>query len=321
MSTLEPVSVAPMIDWTDRHCRQFHRAISRRATLYTEMIVDKAIIHGDRERLLAGSREGVVLQIGGSEPSELKEAVKIAHDYGYSHINLNCGCPSDRVQSGTFGAVLMKTPEKVARALSAMNSVGDVKISIKCRLGVDDQEVEKTLPQFLLAVKSAGVAEVIIHARKAWLQGLSPKENREIPPLDYDLAKDMIKKFPELNIAINGGIVALDDAENFLKYGFVQVMIGRAAYHQPFDVLSPIDVRFYDQKPNHVPQTRHEIVDEMIPYIDEHLSQGGKLHQITRHMIGLFHNQPGARQWRHMLSSEAVKEGADSSLLLRAMPT
>lgn len=313
MKISRKISVAPMIDWTDRHCRYFHRIISKSAILYTEMIVDKAVIHGDAARLLDADadKENVVLQLGGSNPNELAQAVKIASSFGYSHINLNCGCPSDRVQSGTFGAVLMKNPALVAECLSAMKEASDAEISIKCRLGVDDQIVEETLPDFLHHVENSGVSDVIIHARKAWLKGLSPKENREIPPLDYELPALMMEEFPKLSISINGGIASVDEADQLLARGFESAMIGRAAYHQPFDILANLDGGDI---------TRQDIAQKLVEYAETHMQNGGRLHQITRHIMGLYHGQPGGRLWRQMLSENSSKADASPQLILDAMP-
>ncbi len=292
------LSVAPMIDWTDRFCREFHRLMSREAWLYTEMITAPAILHGDRARLLARGEDGarVVLQLGGSDPAELAEAVRLAAPWGYAEINLNVGCPSDRVQSGCFGAVLMRDPALVADCLAAMREAGQgTEITVKCRIGVDEQEPETVLPGFVEAVSGAGVRRVIIHARKAWLQGLSPRENREIPPLDYPLVHRMKARFPHLSIEINGGLSSLAEARPHLEAGLDGVMIGRAAYHQPFDILGTWDA----QPPFASPQA---VALAMRPRIMAHLEEGGRLHQITRHMLGLFHARPGARLWKRVLS-------------------
>lgn len=311
------LSVAPMMDWTDRHCRYFHRQMTRRTLLYTEMVTAPAVIHGPRDRLLDfdPAEHPVALQLGGSDPGELAQAVRAARDFGYDEVNLNCGCPSDRVQSGAFGAVLMLTPDLVADCLRAMIAETDQPVTVKCRIGVDDQEPSETLPRFVEKVAEAGVSHIIIHARKAWLKGLSPKENREIPPLDYPLVLQMKRDFPELSIAINGGITSLDQAEAFLDGGLDGVMIGRAAYHDPGSVLIGAD-RLWGE--TFAPDP-FQVALAMLPYIEAHLAQGGRLHQVTRHMLGLFHGTPGARTWRRLLSEGAAKEDAGTDLVLRAL--
>ncbi|SMY09112.1 tRNA dihydrouridine(20/20a) synthase DusA [Flavimaricola marinus] len=307
-----------MMDWTDRHCRVFHRAITREALLYTEMVTAPAIVHGDRDRLLGFDpvEHPVALQLGGADPTQLARATKIAAEYGYDEINLNCGCPSDRVQSGAFGAVLMETPDLVADCVAAMMSASPVEVTVKCRIGVDDQVPAEILPRFLETVSAGGVRRFSIHARKAWLQGLSPKENRDIPPLDYPLVFEMKKAFPELHISINGGITTLDQAEEMLAGGLDGVMIGRAAYQTPFDALSEVDERLFGAGPG---PTAAEVIERMRPYIAAHLEAGGRLHQITRHMLGLFAGKPGARGWRRVLSEGASKDGAGLQLLDQAL--
>ena len=311
------LSVAPMMDWTDRHCRFLHRQMSKHALLYTEMVTAPAVIHGDRERLLGfdDTEHPVAVQLGGSDPAQLAEAARIAADYGYDEINLNCGCPSDRVQSGSFGAVLMESPALVADCCAAMIAVVDVPVTVKCRIGVDDQKPEEVLPDFLARVSAAGVDRFTIHARKAWLQGLSPKENRDIPPLDYPLVQEMKTIFPHLHLSINGGIETLERAETFLN-ALDGVMIGRAAYHTPSDVLLDADRRVFggDAGP-----AAEDVVMKMLPYIEGHLSQGGKLHHVTRHMLGLFQGRPGARMWRRSLSENAHKEGAGCDVVETAL--
>ena len=258
----------------------------------------------------------VALQLGGSDPSELAEAARIGAQAGYDEINLNVGCPSDRVQSGCFGAVLMEQPALVARCVAEMRRAVDVDVTVKCRIGVDDQDPEEVLPEFLAHLVGAGCERVIIHARKAWLQGLSPKENREIPPLDYDLVQRMKGLFPNLHISVNGGITSLDQALGFLDAGLDGVMIGRAAYHDPASVLSAADPVIFGVGQATSPE---EAVQRMIPYIDAHLDKGGKLAQVTRHMLGLFTGRPGARTWRRILSEGAHRPEADASLVLEAM--
>ncbi|MBB3711022.1 tRNA-dihydrouridine synthase A [Limimaricola variabilis] len=308
------LSVAPMMDWTDRHCRHLHRLLSRRALLYTEMVTAPAVMHGDRERLLgfAPSEHPVALQLGGSDPAELREATRVGADFGYDEINLNCGCPSDRVQSGAFGAVLMTRPELVAECCAEMIAASPVEVTVKCRIGVDEQEPEEVLPRFLETVAAAGVTRFTIHARKAWLQGLSPKENRDIPPLDYDLVMQMKRDFPQLHLSVNGGIATLDAAEDFLAAGLDGVMIGRAAYHQPADILCAADRRIWGEGEDSAPEAA---VREMLPYIEAHLTGGGRLHQVTRHMLGLFAGRPGARGWRRVLSEGASRPGAGPELV------
>ena len=295
----------------------FHRQMTRRALLYTEMVTAAAVIHGPRDRLLGYSAEEhpVALQLGGSDPRELAEAVRIARDWGYDEINLNVGCPSDRVQSGCFGAVLMERPALVAECVAAMIAESPVPVTVKCRIGVDDQVPEQILPAFLETVSRAGVSHFIIHARKAWLQGLSPKENREIPPLDYPLVLAMKRAFPQLTIAINGGVTTLDQARDLLAQGLDGVMIGRAAYHDPAAVLIGADALWGDV----FAHDAVSVVAAMRPHIARHLEAGGRLHQITRHMLGLFAGRPGARGWRRVLSTGATRPGAGLDLLDRAL--
>ncbi len=304
-----------MMDWTDRHCRRFHRAFTRHAMLYSEMVTAQAVIHGDRDRLLGQGADGgpVTLQLGGSEPALLAQAVRLARPYGYAQVNLNCGCPSDRVQSGCFGAVLMETPDRVADCLRAMQGETDQPVTVKCRIGVDDQDPQVALPRFIHAVADAGVVHVIIHARKAWLQGLSPKENREIPPLDHALVLQMKRDFPDLGLSINGGITSLDQVQALLAQGLDGVMVGRSAYHDPGAVLVGADALWGD---THAPDV-FDVAEAMRPHIARHLAAGGRLHQITRHMLGLFTARPGARAWRRMLSEGAAQ--GDLGLYDRAL--
>ncbi len=313
------LSVAPMMDWTDRHCRYLHRVLSRHTLLYTEMVTAPALVRGGATHLLRFDdfEHPVALQLGGSDAAELAEAARIGEGEGYDEINLNVGCPSDRVQSGTFGAVLMKTPELVAECVAAMRQAVSVPVTVKCRIGVDDQVPEDILPAFLECVVQAGVGRVAIHARKAWLEGLSPKENRSVPPLDYPLVFNMKEAFPSLHISVNGGIETLDHAEGFLNDGLDGVMIGRAAYQAPWDILSDADRRIFG-KANPCADP-FECVELMIPYIIKHLSDGGRLHSVARHMLGLFTGRPGARVWRRTLSEGAHREGADQALVLEAL--
>ncbi|MGV8988390.1 MAG: tRNA dihydrouridine(20/20a) synthase DusA [Cypionkella sp.] len=311
------LSVAPMMDWTDRHCRVFHRHMTRRAMLYTEMVTAPAAVHGDQARLLGYSdvEHPVALQLGGSDPVELAAAVRAAQPFGYDEVNLNCGCPSDRVQSGCFGAVLMERPALVATCVAAMAGETAAPVTVKCRIGVDDQDPAEMLPRFLETVAKAGVKHFIVHARKAWLQGLSPKENREIPPLDYALVLRMKRAFPELTICLNGGVTTLAQAKELLDLGLDGVMVGRAAYHDPASILIGADALWGD---DFAPDA-FEVVTAMLPYIEDHLAQGGRLHQITRHMLGLFTGRPGARGWRRILSEGANRPGAGTDLMLQAM--
>jgi len=308
-----------MMDWTDRHCRYLHRVLSRHTLLYTEMVTAPAVLHGDPERLLGfdAAEHPVALQLGGSDPDQLAAAVRIACDFGYDEINLNIGCPSDRVQSGCFGAVLMERPALVADCVSAMIEASNgPEITVKCRIGVDDHNPQDVLPDFLDKVSAAGVKSFAIHARKAWLQGLSPKQNRDVPPLDYPLVIAMKSAFPHLEIAINGGISSLDQAEEFLALGLDGVMIGRAAYHDPASVLIDADRRIFGDD---LAITARQAVHAMLPYIEAHLAHGGRLNQITRHMLGLFHGQAGARHWRRLLSETVHKDGAGPEAILAAL--
>ncbi|MEO8242762.1 MAG: tRNA dihydrouridine(20/20a) synthase DusA [bacterium] len=306
-----------MMDWTDRHCRHFHRLMTRRAMLYTEMVTAPAVIHGPRARLLGfGEAEHpVALQLGGSDPAELAEAVRVAGPLGYDEINLNVGCPSDRVQSGCFGAVLMERPGLVADCVAAMLAVSPVPVTVKCRIGVDDQDPDVVLPEFLRQVSAAGVTHFIVHARKAWLQGLSPKENREVPPLDYGLVVAMKVAFPQLTICINGGVTSLAQAKGLLDQGLDGVMLGRAAYHDPAAVLIGADALWGD---DFAPDA-FAVAEAMRPYIADHLAGGGRLHQITRHMLGLFQGRPGARLYRRVLSEGVTRKGAGLEVLDAAL--
>ncbi|WP_246162126.1 tRNA dihydrouridine(20/20a) synthase DusA [Roseovarius faecimaris] len=308
-----------MMDWTDRHCRYLHRLLTRQTLLYTEMVTAPALVRGGAVHLLEFSEaeHPVALQLGGSDPEELAQAARLGFEAGYDEINLNVGCPSDRVQSGTFGAVLMKEPGLVADCCAAMAEAVPIEVTVKCRIGVDDQTPEEVLPEFLAKVSAAGIDRFIIHARKAWLQGLSPKENREIPPLDYALVHQMKALFPGLHLSVNGGIDSLEQAADFLDRGLDGVMIGRAAYHQPADLLLEADARIFGgTSPLTAPE---EAVHAMLPYIEAHLASGGRLHQISRHMLGLFAGRPGARGWRRVLSEGATKPGAGPELVLSAL--
>ncbi|MCR8825740.1 tRNA dihydrouridine(20/20a) synthase DusA [Photobacterium sp. TY 1-4] len=318
MARAARLSVAPMMDWTDRHCRYLHRLLSRNTLLYTEMVTSPALVRGGALHLLDHhpDEHPVALQLGGSDPAELAQAARIGAAAGYDEINLNVGCPSDRVQSGTFGAVLMRQPALVADCVRAMQEAVDVEVTVKCRIGVDEQNPQEVLPEFLSRMVGAGVERVSIHARKAWLQGLSPKENRDIPPLDYDLVRQMKGLFPNLHISVNGGITTLDQAVAFLEGGLDGVMVGRAAYHQPADILCAADRRIFGAEND---TTAEGAVAAMLPYIEAHLSQGGRLHQVTRHMLGLFAGRPGARGWRRALSEGAHRPDAGPALVEQAL--
>ena len=295
-------SVAPMMAWTDRHCRFFHRQISDCALLYTEMVTAAALVHGGAIYLLDHhvQEHPVAVQLGGSDPKLLQEATKISVDTGYSEVNLNVGCPSDRVQSGAFGAALMKNPDGVVQCVEAMQKADGATITVKCRIGVDEQNPYDVLPDFLSKLQSAGIRRVIIHARMAWLQGLSPKDNREIPPLNYDLVHQMKADFPEMHLSINGGLETTQDALGHIVRGLDGAMVGRAAYHNPYDVLSKVDQMIFNQDP--VCGSDLDVAEKMTPYIAHHIETGGRMHQVTRHMLGLFAGKPGARHWRRSLS-------------------
>ncbi len=307
-----------MMDWTDRHCRVLHRHLSREVLLYTEMLTSAALVRGGALSLLDFSKmeHPVALQLGGSDPAELAAAARMGQAAGYDEINLNVGCPSDRVQSGCFGAVLMERPALVADCVAAMRAAVDVPVTVKCRIGVDDQNPEEILPDFLARVVASGCERVAIHARKAWLNGLSPKENRDIPPLDYPLVFRMKSYFPNLHISINGGVTSLDQAVQLLDAGLDGVMIGRAAYHHPTEILARADPVIYGTGVETKPE---EAVCAMLPYIEAHVTQGGKLSQVTRHMLGLFSGRPGARRWRRILSEGAHMPNAGPELVEAAL--
>ena len=310
-------SIAPMMDWTDTHCRVFHRILTRRALLYTEMVTTGAVIHGPRARLLGhdASEHPVALQLGGSDPDDLAAAARIAEDFGYDEINLNCGCPSDRVQNGRFGACLMREPDLVGRCIAALKSATRLPVTVKCRIGVDDQEPREALHALVEAVVAAGVDGVIVHARKAWLKGLSPKENRDVPPLDYGLVHALKRERPGLFLAINGGIADNDAAAAHLRL-LDGVMVGRAAYHTP-EILLDVDARFFGaDRP--VPDAAAAVAMFM-PYVADRLAAGVRLHDMTRHLLGLFTGLPGARAWRRHLATEGVKPGTGLDVLRDAL--
>jgi tRNA-dihydrouridine synthase A len=304
-----------MMEWTDRHCRFLHRQLTRHALLYTEMVTAEAIIRGDRTRLLKfdPAEHPVALQLGGSEPTRLAEAARIGADMGYDEINLNVGCPSDRVQSGRFGACLMREPMLVGDCMAAMRAAVSIPVTVKCRIGVDDQDPEVALPTLVDACVAAGVTTFAVHARKAWLEGLSPKENREVPPLDYEIVYRLKRERPALTIVLNGGVGSLEEAETHLRH-VDGVMMGRAAYHTPA-LLADVDTRFFDGEA----QSVEDAVETYIAYISEQLTQGVPLNAMTRHMLGLFNGRPGARLFRRHLSENATKPGANAETLRTAL--
>ncbi len=306
-----------MMDWTDRHCRALHRTLSGRALLYTEMVTTGAVLHGDREKLLGYDpvEHPVALQLGGSEPEALAASAKIGADLGYDEINLNVGCPSDRVQSGRFGACLMREPELVADCMAAMIDAVDVPVTVKCRIGVDDQEPEESLFRLVDLSAAVGVKTFIVHARTAWLKGLSPKENRDIPPLDYPLVYRLKRERPELNIVINGGVASLDEAEAHLAQ-VDGVMMGRAAYHEA-GLLGEVDRRLFGEDGADV--SPFEAVARYRAYLQARLEEGVHLPAMARHMLGLFHGRPGARAWRRILTVEGVKAGAGIEVVDQAL--
>lgn len=312
-----------MMDWTDRHCRAFHRALSTRALLYTEMVTAPAVIHGDRERLLGfdAVEHPVALQLGGSDPAQLAEAARIGAALGYDEINLNVGCPSDRVQSGRFGACLMREPELVAECMAAIRESVDLPATVKCRIGVDDQDPEQSLFATVDASAAVGVTSFIVHARKAWLQGLSPKENRDVPPLDYGLVRRLKRERPHLTISINGGIADLDQAQALLApdadgVELDGVMLGRAAYHEPA-LLGQVDRRLFGAATSDVDP--FEAVDRYRPYLAARLGEGVRLAAMARHMLGLMHGRPGARAFRRILTVEAIRPDAGLEVVDRAV--
>lgn len=310
-----------MMDWTDRRCRAFHRVLSKRARLYTEMVTTGAVLHGDRERLLGFDpvEHPVALQLGGSDPKELAQAARIGVDLGYDEINLNVGCPSDRVQSGRFGACLMREPELVAECMAAMGAAVSVPVTVKCRIGVDDQEPGESLFRLVDLCAAAGVGVFIVHARKAWLQGLSPKENRDVPPLDYELVHRLKSERPHLRIVLNGGLRTLEQAQAELQprdgVALDGVMFGRAAYHEP-ELLGRVDFELFGEGE---PVDPVEAVHRYLPYVRARLAEGATLAGMTRHMLGLFHGRPGARSWRRVLTVDSIKPGAGAEVIERAL--
>jgi tRNA-dihydrouridine synthase A len=309
--------IAPMLDWTDRYCRYFLRLISKHTLLYTEMVTTGAILHGrDRNRFLDfdQSEHPVALQLGGSDPSDLAACAKLGEEWGYDEINLNVGCPSDKVQSGSFGACLMATPQLVADCIKAMRDKVVVDVTVKHRIGIDDRDSYEELCDFVGTVSEAGVHTFIVHARKAWLQGLSPKQNREIPPLSYATVYQLKRDFPKLEIIINGGIISLDQAEEHLQQ-VDGVMIGREAYNNPW-ILADADKRIFGD--DHPLASRHEIIGRLLPYVEAEQAAGTPVNRISRHILGLFQGQPGARAWRRHISENAHRKGADASVIAEA---
>ena len=306
-----------MMDWTDRHCRVFHRLMSRRARLYTEMLTTGAIIHGDRRRLLGfdPSEHLVALQLGGSDPADLADAAKIGEDFGYDEINLNVGCPSDRVKDGRFGACLMAEPALVADGVAAMKRAVKIPVTVKCRIGIDDQDPEVALDELARSVVGAGADALVVHARKAWLNGLSPKENRDIPPLDYDRVYRLKAALPDVPVIINGGIGSIAEAARHLDH-VDGVMLGRAAYQEPWRLLD-VDAELFGEAAPYA--TMKDVFEAMSPYIEGQLAQGIRLHSMTRHFVGAFHGVPGARAFRRHLAEKGVKPGAGVDVLRDAI--
>ena len=310
-----------MMAWSDRHCRALHRTLSRHARLYTEMVTTGAVLHGDRGRLLGFDpfEHPVALQLGGSDPHELAAAARIGEDWGYDEINLNVGCPSDRVQSGRFGACLMREPDLVAECMAAIGEAVRVPPTVKCRIGVDDQEPEESLFQLVDLCADAGVRIFVVHARKAWLEGLSPKENRDVPPLDYPLVHRLKRERPELTVVLNGGLGTLETAAGELQpqddVALDGVMLGRAAYHEP-ELLGRVDPALFGQGEGVQPA---EAVEAYLPYVQARLDEGVPLSAMTRHMLGLFHGRPGARTWRRILTVEAIRPAAGVEVIERAL--
>lgn len=311
------VSIAPMMGWTDRHARYFLRLITRRSLLYTEMVTTGALINGDHTHFLRfdAAEHPVALQLGGSEPAALAQCSTMAQDAGYDEVNLNVGCPSDRVKSGLFGACLMAQPERVADCIAAMQAQVAIPVTVKCRIGIDDMEGYDALTHFIETVAQTGCSTFIVHARKAWLDGLSPKQNRDVPPLKYDYVYRLKQDMPQLDIVINGGIKTLDECRRHLR-SVDGVMLGREAYHNPY-LLAGVDRQLYHDQ--HAPSlSREEIVENLCDYIDVQMDEGVSLHSVTRHVLGLYQGCPGARSWRRHLSENSHRQGADSSVLRQA---
>lgn len=310
-------SIAPMLDWTDHHCRFFHRLLSKNSLLYSEMVTTGALIHADPQRFLHkdAAENPVAFQLGGSNPLDLAVCAKMVTDYGYDEVNLNVGCPSDRVQNGRFGACLMAEPELVAECIAAMNQAVNIPVTVKARIGIDDRDSYEELVHFIDTVAKAGCETFIVHARKAWLSGLSPKQNRDVPPLRYDIVYALKQQFPQLTIIINGGITTLEHAETMLEY-VDGVMVGREAYHNPY-LLAEVDQRFYGA--SYPPVSRQQVIELLIPYIQTKLANGVRLNSIARHILGLFHGEYGARLWRRHISENACRSGATEQVILDAL--
>jgi len=310
-------SVAPMLDWTDKHCRYFHRLLTKNTLLYTEMVTTGAILYGNQQRFLSFNTDEspVAFQLGGSDPADLAKCAQLVEQSGYSEVNLNVGCPSDRVQNGRFGACLMAEPQLVADCIAAMQEVVSIPVTVKSRIGIDEQDSYAELVSFISTIADAGCQDFIIHARKAWLKGLSPKQNRDVPPLCYGTVYQIKQDFPALNISLNGGVTSLDVASDVLS-NVDGVMVGREAYHNPY-LLAEVDRQIYGVSGDI--KTRHQVVMELIPYIQQHLIEDGRLHNVTRHILGLFHGVAGARAWRRCLSEKAPKKGANEAVVLEAL--
>ncbi len=309
--------VAPMLDWTTPNCRYFHRLLTRHTLLYTEMVTTGAILYGDESRFLAfnEAEHPLALQLGGSDPVALAECARRAQDYGYDEVNLNVGCPSDRVQNGRFGACLMAEPDLVAECVDRMSQQVQIPVTVKTRIGIDERDSYEELVHFISRVAEAGCDTFIIHARKAWLSGLSPKENREIPPLRYDVVYQIKQDLPHLKIVLNGGVTSLEQAAQILEQ-VDGVMIGREAYQHPY-LLASVDRVLFGVAGED--KTRQQVVEELLPFIELKRSQGRRVHEVTRHILGLFHGQPGARKWRQVLSQQGIKADADASVVLEAL--
>jgi len=307
--------VAPMMDWTDRHCRYFHRLLAPHALLYTEMVTAPAVLHGDRARLLGfdPAEHPVALQLGGSEPRELAQAARVGEETGYDEINLNVGCPSDRVQSGRFGACLMREPALVADCIASMRAAVSIPVTVKCRIGVDEQDEDADLEHFVETVRATGCSVFVVHARKAWLEGLSPKENREVPPLNYERVYRLKREFPELTIVVNGGIATLADVREHLRH-VDGVMLGRTAYHEPYRLAEIEQQIFATPLPD-----RDEVLARLKPYVEAHLARGDRLQHISRHILGLYQGLPGARAYRRLLSEQAHYADAGYDVIERAV--
>ncbi len=316
-NTRHRFAVAPMLDWTNRHCRYFHRLITKQALLYTEMVTTGALIHGGSHRFLHYSpiENPVAFQLGGSNPKDLALCAKMVEDYGYAEVNLNVGCPSDRVQNGRFGACLMADPQLVADCVAAMSEAVTIPVTVKSRIGIDEQDSYPELVHFVSTISETGCNTFIVHARKAWLSGLSPKQNRDIPPLRYDVVYQLKKDFPDLTIIINGGITTLEQAEHHLTQ-VDGVMMGREAYHNPY-VLADVDQRIFGA--THVALSRSAVIEQLMPYIQEQLKTEARLNSVSRHILGLYHGEPGARGWRRYISENVSRLGADEQVILEAL--